>query len=143
MGRGLIGVGSRCGRGLDTGRGYRGGAGPRAAGAQLGTPVRGHGGCWEGGGGCGGAVGVWGGHSGVGLGRRWGWGGRQGAGGAQQCVGGAGGAGAQHGWGCWGTLPPSQPLSPQVFISKDVARHFGYQSAPEALWGLRSRVQPG
>ncbi|NXI75737.1 KHK Ketohexokinase, partial [Rhipidura dahli] len=32
---------------------------------------------------------------------------------------------------------------PQVFISKDLARHFGYQSAPEALQGLRGRIQPG
>ncbi|XP_075353674.1 ketohexokinase isoform X7 [Mycteria americana] len=31
----------------------------------------------------------------------------------------------------------------EVFISKDVAQHFGYRSAPEALQGLRSRVQPG
>ncbi|XP_040454833.1 ketohexokinase isoform X5 [Falco naumanni] len=31
----------------------------------------------------------------------------------------------------------------EVFISKDVARHFGYQSAPEALQGLHSRIQPG
>uniref|UniRef100_A0A8C5J4K3 Carbohydrate kinase PfkB domain-containing protein n=1 Tax=Junco hyemalis TaxID=40217 RepID=A0A8C5J4K3_JUNHY len=30
-----------------------------------------------------------------------------------------------------------------VFISKDLARHFGYQSAPEALRGLRGRIQPG
>ncbi|XP_066851386.1 ketohexokinase isoform X6 [Anser cygnoides] len=30
-----------------------------------------------------------------------------------------------------------------VFISKDLAKHFGYRSAPEALRGLRSRVQPG
>ncbi|NWZ73891.1 KHK Ketohexokinase, partial [Acrocephalus arundinaceus] len=30
-----------------------------------------------------------------------------------------------------------------VFISKDLARHFGYQSAPEALKGLRGRIQPG
>ncbi|NXT21913.1 KHK Ketohexokinase, partial [Syrrhaptes paradoxus] len=30
-----------------------------------------------------------------------------------------------------------------VFISKDLAQHFGYRSAPEALQGLRSRVQPG
>ncbi|KAM6123310.1 ketohexokinase [Pterocles gutturalis] len=30
-----------------------------------------------------------------------------------------------------------------VFISKDLAQHFGYHSAPEALQGLRSRVQPG
>ncbi|XP_061846096.1 ketohexokinase [Colius striatus] len=30
-----------------------------------------------------------------------------------------------------------------VFVSKDLAQHFGYQSAPEALHGLRSRVQPG
>ncbi|XP_068261015.1 ketohexokinase isoform X2 [Nyctibius grandis] len=34
-------------------------------------------------------------------------------------------------------------LGSVVFISKDVARHFGYRSAPEALRGLRSRVQPG
>ncbi|KAM6086124.1 ketohexokinase isoform 3-T3 [Theristicus caerulescens] len=33
--------------------------------------------------------------------------------------------------------------SVEVFISKDVARHFGYRSAPEAVRGLRSRVQPG
>lgn len=32
---------------------------------------------------------------------------------------------------------------PQVFISKDLAKHFGYRSAPEALRGLRGRVQPG
>lgn len=32
---------------------------------------------------------------------------------------------------------------PQVFISKDLAQHFGYRSAPEALRGLRGRVQPG
>ncbi|XP_074905875.1 ketohexokinase isoform X4 [Buteo buteo] len=31
----------------------------------------------------------------------------------------------------------------EVFISKDLARHFGYRSAPEALQGLRGRVQPG
>lgn len=31
----------------------------------------------------------------------------------------------------------------EVFISKDLARHFGYRSAPEALQGLRDRVQPG
>ncbi|XP_014743716.1 PREDICTED: ketohexokinase isoform X2 [Sturnus vulgaris] len=30
-----------------------------------------------------------------------------------------------------------------VFISKDLARHFGYQSAPEALQGLRGHIQPG
>ncbi|XP_064002614.1 ketohexokinase isoform X3 [Pogoniulus pusillus] len=30
-----------------------------------------------------------------------------------------------------------------VFISKDLAQHLGYQSAPEALQGLRSRIQPG
>ncbi|XP_035177401.1 ketohexokinase [Oxyura jamaicensis] len=30
-----------------------------------------------------------------------------------------------------------------VFISKDLAKHFGYRSAPEALRGLHSRVQPG
>lgn len=38
--------------------------------------------------------------------------------------------------------PTSAPLL-QVFISKDLAQHFGYRSAPEALRGLRSRVQPG
>ncbi|NXK15029.1 KHK Ketohexokinase, partial [Herpetotheres cachinnans] len=52
---------------------------------------------------------------------------------AQLCV--AGGVG--------GVAPPVPALLPQVFISKDVARHFGYQSAPEALRGLHSRVQPG
>ncbi|NXJ86940.1 KHK Ketohexokinase, partial [Trogon melanurus] len=30
-----------------------------------------------------------------------------------------------------------------VFISKDLAQHLGYHSAPQALRGLRSRVQPG
>ncbi|XP_054034307.1 ketohexokinase [Dryobates pubescens] len=30
-----------------------------------------------------------------------------------------------------------------VFISKDLAQHLGYQSAPEALQGLHSRAQPG
>ncbi|XP_063278344.1 ketohexokinase isoform X1 [Prinia subflava] len=30
-----------------------------------------------------------------------------------------------------------------VFISKDLARHFGYQSAREALQGLRGRIQTG
>ncbi|XP_068025958.1 ketohexokinase isoform X1 [Melanerpes formicivorus] len=30
-----------------------------------------------------------------------------------------------------------------VFISKDLAQHLGYQSAPEALQGLHSCVQPG
>ncbi|KAM4679025.1 ketohexokinase isoform 2-T2 [Amazona ochrocephala] len=34
-------------------------------------------------------------------------------------------------------------LGDVVFISKDLAQHFGYRSAPEALQGLRSRVQPG
>ncbi|NXX76893.1 KHK Ketohexokinase, partial [Urocolius indicus] len=34
-------------------------------------------------------------------------------------------------------------LGQVVFVSKDLAQHFGYQSAPEALRGLRSRVQPG
>ncbi|XP_071598470.1 ketohexokinase isoform X3 [Heliangelus exortis] len=33
-------------------------------------------------------------------------------------------------------------LGEVVFISKDLAQHFGYSSAPEALRGLRSRVQP-
>uniref|UniRef100_A0A8C5NNI7 Carbohydrate kinase PfkB domain-containing protein n=2 Tax=Junco hyemalis TaxID=40217 RepID=A0A8C5NNI7_JUNHY len=45
------------------------------------------------------------------------------------------------GWGYRGCPAPA-PL-PQVFISKDLARHFGYQSAPEALRGLRGRIQPG
>ncbi|KFV70815.1 Ketohexokinase, partial [Dryobates pubescens] len=31
----------------------------------------------------------------------------------------------------------------RVFISKDLAQHLGYQSAPEALQGLHSRAQPG
>ncbi|XP_072714185.1 ketohexokinase isoform X3 [Ciconia boyciana] len=41
--------------------------------------------------------------------------------------------------------PPAERVrtSVEVFISKDVAQHFGYRSAPEALRGLRSRVQPG
>ncbi|NWH90275.1 KHK Ketohexokinase, partial [Aegithalos caudatus] len=30
-----------------------------------------------------------------------------------------------------------------VFISKDLAQHFGYRSAPEAVKGLRGRIQPG
>ncbi|XP_051471482.1 ketohexokinase isoform X2 [Apus apus] len=34
-------------------------------------------------------------------------------------------------------------LGDVVFISKDLAQHFGYHSAPEALRGLRSRVRPG
>ncbi|XP_057252804.1 ketohexokinase [Pezoporus wallicus] len=34
-------------------------------------------------------------------------------------------------------------LGDVVFISKDLAQHFGYRSAPEALQGLRSRIQPG
>ncbi|NWS35342.1 KHK Ketohexokinase, partial [Polioptila caerulea] len=41
-----------------------------------------------------------------------------------------------------GAAPAPAPL-PQVFISKDLARHFGYRSAPEALKGLRGRIQPG
>ncbi|XP_075353671.1 ketohexokinase isoform X5 [Mycteria americana] len=40
-------------------------------------------------------------------------------------------------------LLPLMGLGHVVFISKDVAQHFGYRSAPEALQGLRSRVQPG
>ncbi|KAM6086122.1 ketohexokinase isoform 1-T1 [Theristicus caerulescens] len=40
-------------------------------------------------------------------------------------------------------LLPLMGLGHVVFISKDVARHFGYRSAPEAVRGLRSRVQPG
>lgn len=50
---------------------------------------------------------------------------------------------------CWGPggaegcrSPTAAPLL-QVFISKDLAQHFGYRSAPEALQGLRDRVQPG
>ncbi|XP_042681966.1 ketohexokinase isoform X1 [Centrocercus urophasianus] len=31
----------------------------------------------------------------------------------------------------------------QVFISKDLAKHFGYNTAAEALRGLRGRVRPG
>ncbi|XP_014116764.1 PREDICTED: ketohexokinase isoform X2 [Pseudopodoces humilis] len=34
-------------------------------------------------------------------------------------------------------------ISVEVFISKDLAQHFGYLSAPEALQGLRGRIQPG
>ncbi|NXV38274.1 KHK Ketohexokinase, partial [Rissa tridactyla] len=34
-------------------------------------------------------------------------------------------------------------ISVEVFISKDLAQHFGYRSAAEALRGLRHRVQPG
>uniref|UniRef100_A0A663FAD1 Ketohexokinase n=2 Tax=Aquila chrysaetos chrysaetos TaxID=223781 RepID=A0A663FAD1_AQUCH len=40
-------------------------------------------------------------------------------------------------------LLPLMGLAHVVFISKDLARHFGYRSAPEALRGLRGRVQPG
>ncbi|NXG81076.1 KHK Ketohexokinase, partial [Baryphthengus martii] len=40
-------------------------------------------------------------------------------------------------------LLPLMGLGEVVFISKDLALHFGYQSAPDALRGLRSRVQPG
>ncbi|XP_074905874.1 ketohexokinase isoform X3 [Buteo buteo] len=40
-------------------------------------------------------------------------------------------------------LLPLMGLGHVVFISKDLARHFGYRSAPEALQGLRGRVQPG
>ncbi|XP_075563879.1 ketohexokinase-like [Pelecanus crispus] len=40
-------------------------------------------------------------------------------------------------------LLPLMALGHVVFISKDVAQHFGYRSAPEALRGLRGRVQPG
>lgn len=38
-----------------------------------------------------------------------------------------------------------QPLShcPQVFVSKDVAKHLGFQSAAEALRGLYGRVKKG
>ncbi|NXD70236.1 KHK Ketohexokinase, partial [Eolophus roseicapillus] len=38
---------------------------------------------------------------------------------------------------------PLMGLGDVVFISKDLAQHFGYRSAPEALQGLRSRIQPG
>ncbi|NXS57425.1 KHK Ketohexokinase, partial [Brachypteracias leptosomus] len=52
--------------------------------------------------------------------------------------------GRSRGWGvCRGHRCPIPTLLLQVFISKDLAQHFGYQSAPEALRGLRSRVQPG
>ncbi|KAM6407325.1 ketohexokinase isoform 1-T1 [Pluvialis apricaria] len=40
-------------------------------------------------------------------------------------------------------LLPLMGLGHVVFISKDLAQHFGYRSAPEALRGLRDRVQPG
>ncbi|NWR53843.1 KHK Ketohexokinase, partial [Bucorvus abyssinicus] len=40
-------------------------------------------------------------------------------------------------------LLPLMALGHVVFISKDLAQHFGYRSAPEALRGLRGRVQPG
>ncbi|NXI36731.1 KHK Ketohexokinase, partial [Galbula dea] len=40
-------------------------------------------------------------------------------------------------------LLPLMGMGHVVFISKDLAQHFGYHSAPEALRGLRGRVQPG
>ncbi|KAM6280622.1 ketohexokinase isoform 3-T3 [Porphyrio hochstetteri] len=40
-------------------------------------------------------------------------------------------------------LLPLMGLGHVVFVSKDVAQHLGFRSAPEALRGLRSRVQPG
>ncbi|XP_065487935.1 ketohexokinase isoform X1 [Caloenas nicobarica] len=40
-------------------------------------------------------------------------------------------------------LLPLLGLGHVVFISKDLAQHFGYRSAPEALQGLYDRVQPG
>ncbi|XP_074438421.1 ketohexokinase isoform X2 [Larus michahellis] len=40
-------------------------------------------------------------------------------------------------------LLPLMALGHVVFISKDLAQHFGYRSAAEALRGLRHRVQPG
>ncbi|XP_064911460.1 ketohexokinase isoform X1 [Columba livia] len=40
-------------------------------------------------------------------------------------------------------LLPLLGLGHVVFISKDLAQHFGYRSAPEALRGLHDRVQPG
>ncbi|XP_074009779.1 ketohexokinase [Numenius arquata] len=40
-------------------------------------------------------------------------------------------------------LLPLMAMGHVVFISKDLAQHFGYHSAPEALQGLRHRVQPG
>uniref|UniRef100_A0A8C5TH44 Ketohexokinase n=1 Tax=Malurus cyaneus samueli TaxID=2593467 RepID=A0A8C5TH44_9PASS len=43
----------------------------------------------------------------------------------------------------WCGRGPEWGRDERVFISKDLARHFGYQSAPEALRGLRERVQPG
>ncbi|NXF75692.1 KHK Ketohexokinase, partial [Sclerurus mexicanus] len=48
---------------------------------------------------------------------------------------------------CLARVAGGNPLSsaplPQVFISKDLAQHFGYHSAPEALRGLQGRIQPG
>ncbi|NWW02983.1 KHK Ketohexokinase, partial [Oreocharis arfaki] len=38
---------------------------------------------------------------------------------------------------------PERRVRISVFISKDLARHFGYQSAPEALRGMREHIQPG
>lgn len=48
--------------------------------------------------------------------------------------------------GCrWECLSPIVSLShcAQVFVSKDVAKHLGFQSAVEALRGLYSRVRKG
>ncbi|KAF3855582.1 hypothetical protein F7725_016305 [Dissostichus mawsoni] len=38
-------------------------------------------------------------------------------------------------------LPPQERITLSVFVSKDVARHFGFQSAGAALKGLYSRVK--
>lgn len=40
--------------------------------------------------------------------------------------------------GCQSLFP-----CPQVFVSKDVAKHLGFQSAAEALRGLYGRVKKG
>ncbi|NXV81890.1 KHK Ketohexokinase, partial [Atlantisia rogersi] len=40
-------------------------------------------------------------------------------------------------------LLPLMGLGHVVFVSKDVAQHLGFRSAPEALRGLRGRLQPG
>lgn len=42
---------------------------------------------------------------------------------------------------CWYTF--LKHLCHQVFVSKDVARHFGYSTAESALKGLYSRVKQG
>lgn len=42
---------------------------------------------------------------------------------------------------CWYAF--LKHLCRQVFVSKDVARHFGYPTAEAALKGLYSRVKQG